>query len=68
MTEGGITHDVVPHFMQRFESAYLAQIRNFVDTVLSGGKPAITCADAIAALKISVAATRSFAEGMPVDL
>jgi predicted dehydrogenase len=37
MTEGGISHDVVPHFMQRFESAYLAQIQSFVDAVLGGG-------------------------------
>jgi len=68
MTQEGISHDVVPHFMQRFESAYLAQIQNFVDTVLSGGKPAIGCADAIAALKISVAATKSLAEGKPIDV
>jgi len=68
MTEAGISHDVVPHFMQRFESAYLAQIQNFVDGVLRGGKPAITGADAVAALRISVAATTSFAEARPVHV
>jgi inositol 2-dehydrogenase len=68
MTQEGISHDVVPHFMQRFEGAYLAQIQNFVDSVRTGGKPAITCADALAALKISVAATKSFAEGRPIQV
>jgi predicted dehydrogenase len=68
MTEGEISHDVVPHFMQRFEGAYVAQIQSFVDRVLHGGKPAITCADAIAALRISVAATASLAAGKPVNV
>jgi inositol 2-dehydrogenase len=67
MTEQGVTHDVVPYFMQRFEGAYLAQIRDFVDNVLAGGKPSITGADAIAAMRISIAATRSLVEGRPVD-
>ena len=68
MTEGSVSHDAIPHFMQRFEHAYLAQIQNFVDGVLSGGKPAITGMDAIAALRISLAATKSYAEARPVDV
>lgn len=66
MTEQGITHDVVPHFMQRFDKAYLAQIQDFVDNVLEGRPPTITGADAVAALRISLAATRSLHEGRPV--
>jgi len=68
MTEAGITHDVVPHFMQRFERAYLAQIQDFVDNVLGGREPAITGADGVAALRISLAATRSFQENRPVEV
>lgn len=68
MTEAGITHDVVPHFMQRFERAYLAQIQDFVDNVLGGREPAITGADAVAALRISLAATKSFQENRPVEV
>ena len=30
MTREGISHDVVPHFMERFGNAYLAQIQDFV--------------------------------------
>ncbi len=68
MTEGQIAHDVVPHFMQRFESAYLAQIQSFVDRVLRGGRPAVTCQDGVAALRVSLAAAASFAARRPVHL
>jgi scyllo-inositol 2-dehydrogenase (NAD+) len=68
MTKEGITHDVVPHFMQRFEKAYLAQIQDFVDNVLKGAEPSITGADAIAALQISLAATESFKQNKPITL
>jgi len=68
MTSGGITHDAVPHFMQRFESAYLAQIQDFVNNVSAGGQPAVTAADAVAALRISLAATISSNEGRPVEV
>jgi scyllo-inositol 2-dehydrogenase (NAD+) len=68
MTEGQISHDVVPHFMQRFESAYLAQIQSFVDGVRGGGKPAVTCLDAVAALRVSLAAAASQAQARPVHL
>jgi scyllo-inositol 2-dehydrogenase (NAD+) len=66
MTKEGITHDVVPHFMQRFENAYLAQIQDFVDKVLNGGEPSISAPDGIAALQIGLAATESWQEGRPV--
>jgi inositol 2-dehydrogenase len=68
LTREGITHDVVPHFMERFESAYLAQIQNFVDNVLQARQPSITGADAVAALRISIAATTSLHEKRPVDV
>ncbi len=68
MTGEGITHDVVPHFMQRFERAYLAQIQDFVDNVLGDRPPRVTGADAVAALRISLAATRSCRENRPVEV
>jgi scyllo-inositol 2-dehydrogenase (NAD+) len=66
MTAAGITHDVVPDFMHRFESAYLAQIRDFVDKLTRGQPPSLGSADAIAALRISLAATMSRREKRPV--
>jgi inositol 2-dehydrogenase len=68
MTKEGITHDVVPYFMERFESAYLAQIQDFVDNVLHDREPSINGADAVAALRISLAATTSLRENRPVEV
>jgi predicted dehydrogenase len=68
MTKDGITHDVVPHFMQRFENAYLAQIQNFVENVQNGSEPSISGADAVAALQISLAATQSLQKNRTVTV
>jgi scyllo-inositol 2-dehydrogenase (NAD+) len=68
MTEQGITHDVVPYFIQRFESAYLTQIQDFVDKVLKSEKPSITGADAVAAMRISLAANASFEQNRTVEI
>jgi scyllo-inositol 2-dehydrogenase (NAD+) len=68
MTRQGITHDVVPYFMERFENAYLAQIQNFVDAVQTGAEPQVTAHDAVEAIRVAMAATRSREEGLPVDL
>ncbi len=66
LTREGVTHDVVPHFMERFANAYLDQIKNFTDNVLQDKEPAVTAQDGIAALTVSLAATRSFQENKPV--
>jgi inositol 2-dehydrogenase len=68
MTQEGITHDVVPHFMQRFENAYLTQTQDFVNRVQAGQSPSLTGADAIAAMRISLAATLSCHEHRPVQV
>jgi scyllo-inositol 2-dehydrogenase (NAD+) len=68
LTPEGITHDAVPYFMERFENAYLAQIQNFVEHARNGLPPAITGTDAMAALRISLAANRSMRENRPVDI
>jgi len=68
MTPEGITHDAVPYFMERFENAYLAQIQDFAEHVRQGLPPSITGTDAMAALRISLAANRSMSEGRSVDL
>jgi len=67
-TRDGISHDAVPYFMERFEHAYLAQIRNFAEHVRKGLPPSITGADAVAALRISLAANRSLRERRSVDM
>ncbi len=68
MTKEGITHDVVPHFMERFEMAYLNQIQDFVNNVLQDKEPSIKAVDGVAALKVSLAATKSYHENRPFDV
>jgi scyllo-inositol 2-dehydrogenase (NAD+) len=68
MTKEGISHDVVPYFMERFEGAYLAQIQNFVDTVLRGAEPVVSGADAVEAIRVSLAATVSCREQRIVNI
>lgn len=68
MTKEGITHDTVPYFTERFEQAYITQLQNFVENVLGGQPPGVTCADGVAALQASVAATLSYKENRPVKI
>jgi scyllo-inositol 2-dehydrogenase (NAD+) len=68
LTKNGVTHDTVPYFMERFEQAYVAQLQNFVDNVLKEKEPPITCDDGIAALRVTLAATRSLKEKQPVEV
>ena len=68
MTKDGITHDTVPYFTERFEQAYITQLQDFVNNVLQGKPPSVTCADGVAALQVSIAATLSFKENRPVEV
>jgi len=66
LTREGVTHDVVPHFPERFGPAYVRQIEAFVECVRNGRPPQVTPQDARAALQIALAATVSHAEGRVV--
>lgn len=68
MTKEGIQHDTVPYFPERFEQAYVSQLQDFVNNVTQNREPSVTCADGVAALNVSVAATQSFKEGRPVNV
>jgi scyllo-inositol 2-dehydrogenase (NAD+) len=68
LTREGVSHDVVPHFPERFASAYTAQIAHFVDCIAGGGAPRVTPGDARAALRIALAATTSHLERRIVTL
>jgi len=68
LTKKGVTHDVVPHFMERFGEAYLLQIQDFTNNVLKDKEPTISAKDGLAALKISLAATKSLHEKRPLKL
>jgi inositol 2-dehydrogenase len=68
MTEDGVKHDTVPYFMQRFEQAYIDQLRNFIEHLRLEKEPSITCADGVADLEVALAATQSYRENRLVTL
>ncbi len=68
LTKEGVSHDVVPHFPQRFGKAYVTQIEHFVDCLRHDHPPVVGAADARAALIAGLAATRSQHEGRVVYL
>ena len=66
MKENQISHDTVPYFMERFGEAYTRQLRNFAQNVLRGRPAPVTVDDGIEALRVAVAATRSYQTGQSV--
>jgi predicted dehydrogenase len=59
LSSEGVGHDVVDHFLVRFAEAYLNEVRDFVQSVLTASPPRITGEDARNALAIALAAARS---------
>jgi len=62
LTPDGAHYDIVPHFPERFGSAYTAQIEHYVDCLLHDKAPLVSAEDARAALQASIAATISHRE------
>jgi predicted dehydrogenase len=63
---GGVSHDTVPYFMERFRDAYTNQLRDFARNVLRGTASPITIDDGLEALRVGVAATRARERGTAV--
>ncbi|MFY9527844.1 MAG: Gfo/Idh/MocA family oxidoreductase [Candidatus Acidiferrales bacterium] len=64
----GSSHDIVDHFLVRFADAYLAEVRDFVQTMLSDRPPRVTGEDGLRALRIAVAAQKSYLESRSVPV
>ena len=67
-SEAGIQGDYVYYFIERFRDAYRAEVQAFVDAVRAGEKPTPGAEDAVAALRLALAATKSLKEGRPVEV
>ncbi len=65
---GGVSHDTVPYFMERFRDAYTNQLQNFAQNVLQGRPAPITIDDGMEALRVGVAATRARESGGSVTV
>lgn len=68
LTKAGVSHDVVPHFPQRFGKAYTRQIEVFADCVYRQTPPPVNAADSRAALQIALAADWSRKEARPINV
>ena len=65
---GGVSHDTVPYFMERFRDAYTHQLQDFARNVQHAKAPPITIDDGLEALRVGVAATRAREAGTSVTV
>lgn len=56
------------HFLSQFADAYLAELRDFAQTMLSDRTPRVTADDGLRALEIAVAAESSYLQGRPLKV
>jgi inositol 2-dehydrogenase len=68
MTKNSVAHDTVPHFMERFAQSYTTQLQDFARNVLEGRPPSVTIDDGVEAIRIALAAQRSYEMGLSVEL
>jgi inositol 2-dehydrogenase len=66
LTSRGGEQVLADHFLSRFAEAYLAEVRDFVQTMLSDRAPGVTGEDGLKALAIAVAAENSHLQSRPV--
>jgi scyllo-inositol 2-dehydrogenase (NAD+) len=68
LTTQGSEKNLADHFLSQFADAYLAEIRDFVRTMLSDRVPLVTGEDGLRALEIAVAAEKSHVQGHPCTI
>jgi scyllo-inositol 2-dehydrogenase (NAD+) len=59
LSDQGIVHDVVDHFLVRFAEAYLNELRDFVRSIRTASPPRVAGEDARKALAIALSAGKS---------
>jgi inositol 2-dehydrogenase len=67
MANGG-TSILADHFLSRFADAYLAEVRDFVETIQRDRAPRVTGEDGVKALAIAVAAEESHKHAKPAKV
>jgi predicted dehydrogenase len=68
LTSQGGVQTLADHFLTRFQDAYLAEVRDFVQNILNGRPPRVTGDDGLKALAIAVAAEKSHLQKMAVKV
>jgi predicted dehydrogenase len=59
LTSEGGRQPLADHFLTRFEDAYVAEVQDFVQSLLRDRAPRVTGEDGLRALEMAVAAERS---------
>jgi predicted dehydrogenase len=68
LTTRGGEQALADHFLTRFADAYLAEVRDFVQTMLGDRAPRVTGDDGLKALAIAVAAEESHQQSKPITV
>ncbi|MEG0050879.1 MAG: Gfo/Idh/MocA family oxidoreductase [Terrisporobacter sp.] len=66
--ENGVSKECVGGFLERFEEAYLEEVKEFVDCVLTNRKPSLTVEDGVLSTIVGYACKESFESGELVDV
>jgi predicted dehydrogenase len=59
------SYELEDHFLTRFREAYVAEVIDFVDTILSDRAPRVSGTDGLRAVEIAVAAEKSYRSATP---
>jgi len=62
------SYQLEDHFLSRFRDAYLAEVIDFVDMILSDRAPKVTGEDGLRAVEIAAAAEKSYRSGRPCSV
>jgi inositol 2-dehydrogenase len=65
LKKNGGSYELADHFLSRFRDAYLAEVTDFVNMILSGKEPKVTGQDGLRAVEIAVAAETSAKTSTP---
>src|SRR5271169_4600626 len=68
LTAKGSIQTLADHFLGRFTDAYVAEVKDFVQSMMNGGPPRITGEDGLRALEIAVAAENSYRQSRPSNV
>ncbi len=68
LTTHGSNEILADHFLSRFADAYLAEVQDFVRTMLTDKAPRVTAEDGLRALEIAVAAENSHLQDRPCKI
>jgi len=68
LTSQGSSEPVADQFLMRFADAYLAEVRDYVQSMLADRAPRVSREDGLKALEIAVAAEKSCLESRPCQV